>query len=136
MESISFEFHRGLLLLHGVFLLGITRVNLLNFRLQDAHLGRRHIRLEGQRRDHDLDDQREQKNNQTVRTDEAAHPVEERDDHIAGDRADHLAAQRDDILELLAVALQRIEVVRPELEMHGDAVICAAGIHIQGHVGA
>ncbi len=131
------ERHGGLLLLEHLLLIVAVRelrVDLVKLRLEGRHLGRRSVGLVGQREHHQLDDQRHQKDDEAEAADETAEEVEHRDDRILREPADEPASERDDLLILVAVALENLVVVRAEVELqrHDDVVPLAQfGAHLR-----
>ena len=76
--SLLVEFHCRLLLFHCILLTGILLVQRVNLGFEHTHLGRRLIRLVGQREDDGLDNQSHNEDNPTEAADELAQEIEEK----------------------------------------------------------
>ena len=97
------EIHLGLLLLESVLLLRILFVQFVNLRFYSLHLGRRRVRLVGERKDHDLYEYGHKQDYDSEVGDEPVQEVEQRDDHESGEPTHEPTSQRNDLLVLLVV---------------------------------
>ena len=118
------QFHGLLLLLDGIFLIGIFLVDLCDIGGQEAHLGLRDVSLVGQRREHDLEDDGQHQDDETVVAHEFAQPVKDGNDDTCVDPTEELPAQRDEVGELqvllgreLVVAREHVVAVRAHVEI-------------------
>ena len=128
------QVHGRLLFLHGVFLLGILGVDLVQFRPEDLHFRGGRKALVGERQDDQLDEDGHQEDDETEALDELAQPVEQRDDHPLGDQADDPAAQRNHLLVGVVIGLEPLVVVRTEIELEGDVDARSARLDVRPHL--
>ena len=130
----SVEVHRGLLLLHCIFLLGIALVELLNFRLESLHLGRRSIGLVGERKNDHFDEESHQQDDYSVVRDALVQEIEQWDDDELGEPADEPAAKGNYLFELAVVFLKGIVMAGAEIHVHGHGQVLT-GTEITAHPG-
>ena len=123
------QVHRGLLFLHRVLLLGIAVVQLLDFRFQNAHLGRRHIGFVCNRQQHNLDDDGENQDDNTVAKPVSFQPVENRDNGGTVNPVEQKEAptERHHLFEVHVVGFQQFVLVRAEIEIHVERAVVQVG---------
>ena len=118
------KFHRLLLLLDGIFLIGIFLVDLGDIGGQETHLGLRDVGLVSERREHELQDDGQHQDDETVVGHELAQPVKHGNDDTGVDPAEEFPTQRDEVGELqvlfgreLVVAREHVVAVRAHVEV-------------------
>ena len=139
---LGVELHHLLLLLHGVFLLGVFGVDFVHLGLQHAHTGRGQVAFLRGGVDEGLHDEREQQEHDAHVEAEAREPVEEVEDEEAVDPLDDGPPEVHQVLQLEVLVgeaeavggLEGVEVVGAQVELHLGGLL-ARGVEGRLHLG-